>query len=77
MYEINNQISTFLETGSLNHSLANHVMPLANSIDRDQLASEEANLSGSALFVIKFVNFYHKLGPYNLIGWELEVGVAS
>ena len=31
---------------------------LANSVDPDQLASEEANWSGSALFVIKYVNFY-------------------
>ena len=31
---------------------------LANSVDPDQLASEEANWSGSALFVIKYVNVY-------------------
>ena len=31
---------------------------LANSVDPDQLASEDTNLSGSALFVIKYVNFY-------------------
>ena len=30
---------------------------LANSVDPDQLASEEANWSGYALFVIKYVNF--------------------
>ena len=35
---------------------------LANSVDPDQLASEEANWSGSALFVIKYVNFYQKPG---------------
>ena len=29
---------------------------LANSVDPDQLASEEANWSGSALFAIKYVN---------------------
>ena len=28
----------------------------ANSVDPDQLASEEANWSGSALFVIQYVN---------------------
>ena len=28
----------------------------ANSVDPDQLASEEANWSGSALFAIKYVN---------------------
>ena len=41
---------------------------LANSVDPDQLASEEANWSGSALFVIKYVNFYQKPGSSNLIG---------
>ena len=50
---------------------------LANSVDPDQLASEEANWSGSALFVIKYVNLYKKPGSNNLIGWKLEVGVAS
>ena len=36
-------------------------MPVwANSVDPDQLASEEANWSGSALFVIKYVNSYKK-----------------
>ena len=50
---------------------------LANSVDPDQLASEEANWSGSALFVIKYVNFYQKPGSSNLIGWKIEVGVAS
>ena len=49
---------------------------LANSVDPDQLASEEANLPGSALFVIKYVNFYQKPGSSNLIGWKLEVSVA-
>ena len=28
----------------------------ANSVDPDQLASEEVNWSGSALFAIKYVN---------------------
>ena len=50
---------------------------LANSIDPDQLTSEEDNWSGSALFVIKYVNFFQKSGSSNLIGWQLEVGVAS
>ena len=50
---------------------------LANSVDSDQLASEEASWSGSALFIIKYVNFYEKPGLSNLIGWKLEVGVAS
>ena len=30
--------------------------------------------SGSALFVIKYVNFYQKSRSSNLIGWKLEVG---
>ena len=45
---------------------------LANNVDPDQLASEEANWSGSALFVIKYVNFQQKPGSSNLIGWKLE-----
>ena len=35
---------------------------LANCVDLDQLASEEANWSWSALFVIKYVNFYQQEG---------------
>ena len=46
----------------VNPSLAEHDMPvLANSVDPDQLTSEEANWSRSALFVIKYVNFYDQL----------------
>ena len=61
-----------------NPSLAENDMPcLTNSVDPDQLASEEANLSGSALFVIKYVNFYQKPRSSNLIGRKLEVGMAS
>ena len=61
----------------LNLLLLNTTCPvLANSVDPDQLASE-ANWSGSALFVIKYVNFYQKPDSSNLIGWKLEVGVAS
>ena len=41
------------------------------------LTSSEANWSGSSLFVIKYVNLYQQSWPINLIGWELEVGVAS
>ena len=44
---------------------------LANSVD-----PEEANWSGSALFVIKYVNFYQKPGSSNLIGLKLETGVV-
>ena len=50
---------------------------LANSVDPDQLASEEAHWFGSALLVIKYVNFYQNPRSSNLIGWKLEVGVAS
>ena len=58
--------------------LLNTICPvLANSVDPDQLASEEANWSGPALFVIKYVNLYQKPGLNNLIGWKLDVGVAS
>ena len=59
--------------------LLNKTCPvLTNSVDPDQLASEEeANWSGSALFVIKYVNFYQKPGSSNLIGRKLEVGMAS
>ena len=46
-------------------------------VDPDQLASEEPNRSGSALFVIKYLNLYEQLGLSNLIGWKLEVGLAS
>ena len=61
----------------LNPSLAEQDMPCLNkSVGPDQLTSEEANRSGSALFVIKYVNFYQKPGSSNLIGWKLEVGVA-
>ena len=39
---------------------------LAYSVDPDQFASEEANWSESALFVIKYVNFYQKLGSSSM-----------
>ena len=50
---------------------------LENSVDPDQLASEEANWSGAALFNIQYVNLYQQPGISNLIVWQLEVGVAS
>ena len=40
-------------------------MPFANSVDPDQLASEE---SGSALFAIQYLNLYQESGSSNLIG---------
>ena len=48
---------------------------LENSVDPDQLA-EETYWSGSALFVIKCVNFYQKPRS-SLISWKWEVGVVS
>ena len=48
-----------------------------NTVDPDQLASEEANWSGSALFAMKYVNLYQQSGSSNLNGWKLEMGVAS
>ena len=63
---------------SLTLLLLNATCPdLVNSVDPDQLASEEANWSGSALFVIEYVNFYQKPWLSNLIGWKLGMGVAS
>ena len=69
----------FIQKGTvLTLLLLNMSCPVwANSVDPDQLASEEANWSGSALFVLKYVNFYQKLGSSNLIGWKLEADVAS
>ena len=49
----------------------------ANSVDPDQLASAEANWSGSALFAIKYVNLYQQYGSSYLIGWKIEEGMAS
>ena len=40
----------------------------ANNVDPDQLTSEEAKWSGSALFVIKYMNLNQKPGSSNLIG---------
>ena len=50
---------------------------LLSVLNMIQIRSEEANWSGSALFVIKYVNFYQKPRSSNQIGWKLEVGVAS
>ena len=49
----------------------------ANSVDPDQMASEEANRSGSALFAIQYSNLCQQSGSRNPIGWKLEVGGAS
>ena len=67
-----------MQKNVINPSLANTSFPvLANSVDPDQLASAEAKWSGSALFVMKYVSFYQKPRSSNLIGWKLEVGMAS
>ena len=49
----------------------------ASSVDPDQLASEEANWSRSALFAIKYVNLSQQPRSSNLISFKLEMGMAS
>ena len=44
----------------------------ANSEDPDQLASSEANWSGSALFEIQYVNLYQQCGSSYLISWKFD-----
>ena len=71
-------MDTASELSSLTLVLLNPDIPcFANSVDPDQLASEEANWSGSALFAIKYANLLQQWGSSNRIGWKLEVGVAS
>ena len=53
-----------------------YVLPL-QTVDTDHLASEEANWSWSVLFVIQYANLYQQSGLSNLIGWQLEAGLAS
>ena len=72
-------ISGFSRT-KISPTLAKHDMPVwANNVDPDQLASEEANWSGSALFVIKYVNFYQNpdqviwLAGYYKWAWHLNL----
>ena len=65
---------------SLTLLLLNTTCPvLANSEDPDQLASEEANWSVSALFVIKLNMWISNKNPGSsyLISWKSEVGMAS
>ena len=53
--------------------LLNRLYPaFANSVDPDQLASEEANWSGSTLFAINYVNLYQQSELSNLISRKLE-----
>ena len=53
-----------------------YVLPL-QTVDPDELASEKANWSGSALFAIKYVNLYQQTWSSNLFGWKLEIGMTS
>ena len=62
---------------SLNLALLNPEYPAFANSDPDQLASEKANWSGSVLFAIKYMIFLQQLGWSILIGWKLEVGMAS
>ena len=52
-------------------------LAFANSVDPDQLASEEANWSESTLFVIYYETVYQQSRSRNLIGWQSEKDVAS
>ena len=61
----------------INPSLAEQDIPYFSKQCRSRSVGLEANWSGSALFVIKYVNLYQQPGSSNLIGWKLEVGVAS
>ena len=40
----------------------------ASSVDPDQLAPSDANLSGSALFLIQYVDLYQQPGSSKLTG---------
>ena len=45
---------------------------LANRLDPDQLASEEANWSGSALFVIKYICMWISIKNPDQVIWLAE-----
>ena len=60
-----------------NENSFNSSPTFANSVDPDQLASEEAKWSGSALFVVKYVNLYQQPGSSNLTSWKWEADLAS
>ena len=47
-----------------------------NTVDPDQIASEEAIWSGSTLFFIQFMNYEQTSLSYQ-IGWLSEMGVAD
>ena len=68
----------YLDIDILTPVLLNSYMPcLCKQYLWRQGISEEANWSGSTLFFIKYLNLYHPPRSNNLIGWKLEVGVAS
>ena len=48
-----------------------------NSADPTKMASEEAILSGSTLYVIQFVNLDEQTTQSYLIGWQSGMGVAN
>ena len=64
---------TFLLIIELNLSLAEHNKPCLSKLG----GSRSVGFFRSALFVIKYVNFYQKPRSSNLIGWKLEAGLAS
>ena len=51
--------------------------PFGSGEEAKNRFSEEANWSGSALFAIKYANLYQQSGSGYLIGWKLEIGMAS
>ena len=58
------------------HSDPGYALPV-QTVNPDQMASEEAIWSGSALFVFTCVILYQQPGLSNLCGRKLEVGMAS
>ena len=71
------KIAPFKSYLPFNPCPANPRYAFANSVDTDQLVFEEANWSGAALFAIQCLNLYQQPGSNKLIGWKLDVGVAS
>ena len=65
------------DIGSINPSLAEPRYTVFAQIDPDQVAFSEAKWSGSTLFVNKYMNWYQQPVSCYLIGWKLEVGMAS
>ena len=57
--------------------LLNPAIPCFCKQCRSRSVGLEANWSGSALFAIQYMNLCQQSGSSNMIGWKLEVGVAS